>query len=700
VVFGCGCEVVVEEPADRCDGVGVEVHASVFEGAEDASSDVVGGGAVALSEALDGAAQPGTTETGAVGDQGAAVWCELGREHLEGRGELLLWRIGEAFLERGVLAADVPLMGELGLQRLGGLVLAMEAAYDSGKVGRTFGDITAVGLPGEGGLGAMQHGEREAPKRGNEALQRGIELIGGMQPGEQQTTTAVLGSRTLAAFCGDALEGLRVDSCARFVCTLAGAGAGLVGAQQHRQKQLRHGPGEVDALQRGDPRSQLVGQREQRRHQLLDGAEGALDGGLALRVAFTLRCVLGVELVESFFRTLGEVGRALIGEHLLAGLLVDRLLEHADDVLGALVVVDHDGVEEVLVTSADVLCRDQRELDAEGFELRRVGGELGVGDGHVEAEARSAWRSLPLWLGRRRGDVMLWSGRGAAQPRPQGALGQPQRRAEALLRELRVRFSKPQVGANAERSHGLAAQPKHPEQRGRDLEQRRGDRVLIMVFRRSGARRPAAPRQGGDDALEGGDGAATEPAEALSADLRLSRRGLERVASSRFSVRAIGSFASLAIAWIVALSFGSLLRISVCEDSMRQAMQVVMGSRLRLAIERRGDAAELLRRAFAVARRWDAVLSTYKPESPLSQLNRGALPSGTPPAELLRFAYLSGSVVKPMGPSISASVAAARPTASTRPVGSRGAVADRSIRAASARGWRSTRSSRSCAKRR
>lgn len=74
----------------------------------------------------------------------------------------------------------------------------------------------------------------------------------------------------------------------------------------------------------------------------------------------------------------------------------------------------------------------------------------------------------------------------------------------------------------------------------------------------------------------------------------------------------------------------------------RQAMQVVMGARLHLAIERRPGSAELLRRAFAIARRWDAMLSTYKPESPLSQLNRaGRGQSGGHPAEMLRFLRVS-----------------------------------------------------------
>jgi thiamine biosynthesis lipoprotein len=53
-----------------------------------------------------------------------------------------------------------------------------------------------------------------------------------------------------------------------------------------------------------------------------------------------------------------------------------------------------------------------------------------------------------------------------------------------------------------------------------------------------------------------------------------------------------------------------------------QGMQVVMGTRLRVAVERRADAAALLARAFAIARSWDAALSTYQPGSALSRLNR------------------------------------------------------------------------------
>lgn len=74
---------------------------------------------------------------------------------------------------------------------------------------------------------------------------------------------------------------------------------------------------------------------------------------------------------------------------------------------------------------------------------------------------------------------------------------------------------------------------------------------------------------------------------------------------------------------------------------LTQGMQVVMGTRLFIALEpptgQRG--AKILAEAFAIARAHDALLSNYRPESPLSLLNAGTLPAPTPGA-LLRFLRL------------------------------------------------------------
>jgi hypothetical protein len=117
----------------------------------------------------------------------------------------------------------------------------------------------------------------------------------------------------------------------------------------------------------------------------------------AERVAFALRSVLDFEVFEGgLARELRHVGCALIGDRVGAGLFSDCVGEHLGDVLGALVVVDEEGVEEALVAAADVLGGDELERDAEGAQVGGVGAELGGWQQHVEADTappgRPGWR--------------------------------------------------------------------------------------------------------------------------------------------------------------------------------------------------------------------------------------------------------------------------------------------------------------------
>lgn len=70
---------------------------------------------------------------------------------------------------------------------------------------------------------------------------------------------------------------------------------------------------------------------------------------------------------------------------------------------------------------------------------------------------------------------------------------------------------------------------------------------------------------------------------------------------------------------------------------MVRGVQVVMGTRLSIALSPpgKGDGAQILRRAFEVARGLDALLSNYNSDSALSQLNKQR--KARPPNELLRF---------------------------------------------------------------
>lgn len=71
---------------------------------------------------------------------------------------------------------------------------------------------------------------------------------------------------------------------------------------------------------------------------------------------------------------------------------------------------------------------------------------------------------------------------------------------------------------------------------------------------------------------------------------------------------------------------------------MERRSEWVMGTRLTIAVPAGRRAAAILREAFAIARELDAVLSDYKPESPLSRLGeRAGGPAAPVDARLLAF---------------------------------------------------------------
>jgi hypothetical protein len=113
--------------------------------------------------------------------------------------------------------------------------------------------------------------------------------------------------------------------------------------------------------------------------------------------------VLGTELFECGAGGLGHIGRALIDQDLESFSVVDGLAQGGNDLLGALVIVDDDGVEQILIAIADVLRGDEFEGDTEGLEVGGIGGELGVGNDDIEGEAPSPTGALAWRCGWREG---------------------------------------------------------------------------------------------------------------------------------------------------------------------------------------------------------------------------------------------------------------------------------------------------------
>ena len=166
--------------------------------------------------------------------------------------------------------------------------------------------------------------------------------------------------------------------------------------------------------------------------------------------------MLGAELLEGGAGGLGHVGSALVDDDLDAFSIVDRLGEAADDQLGVLLVVDDDGLEQRLVTAADVLGGDEIEGNAERLEVGGVGGELGLGQDEIEGEAAALGRASRRGTAGRRGSER-WIGGGAGQVRKPGtqrAGREGKTLTEALLCERAVLGRQTQPGTEQQRAHG------------------------------------------------------------------------------------------------------------------------------------------------------------------------------------------------------------------------------------------------------
>lgn len=185
-----------------------------------------------------------------------------------------------------------------------------------------------------------------------------------------------------------------------------------------------------------------------------------------------MRRMLCDGIFEGRARRLGKVGRSLVGDDLHALPSSERFGQHLNDVVGTLVVVDDHGLEELLVTTPDVLGGHELEGNAEGGGVGRVGAELGPGDDEVEAES---WTTAPAraFL-RRRGRLRQHLGRRVVtwprEPMAERSVGKRQRLAESRLGECRDLGLQPEPRANDQPSKGGPTELDVAEERRRHGE--------------------------------------------------------------------------------------------------------------------------------------------------------------------------------------------------------------------------------------
>jgi hypothetical protein len=147
------------------------------------------------------------------------------------------------------------------------------------------------------------------------------------------------------------------------------------------------------------------------------------------------------DFLEGIDGSLSHVGGALV-DNVLGPLGSSQgISQHAGDEVGALVVVDDDRIEQVLVATADVLCCDELQGDAERRQSRGIGRNQGVGQQEVEAESGTPWSALSR-CGRRRGrpqdrSLPFVLARWVTQPRTESPRAEREGLAEPLLRHAR-----------------------------------------------------------------------------------------------------------------------------------------------------------------------------------------------------------------------------------------------------------------------
>jgi hypothetical protein len=166
-------------------------------------------------------------------------------------------------------------------------------------------------------------------------------------------------------------------------------------------------------------------------------------------------------------------------------------------VVGALVVVDQDRVEQRLVAASEILGRDELEGDAEGLQRGGVAGELGFGKQHVEGESRATRRAAATGSGRRgrgleRGKQGLGVTAIARDPGAQGARRECQRATELLLGKA-MDAVQALPCSHDQALHSASAQGDPREDRGDDLEQGASASELSLPLARARVVRGTTP---------------------------------------------------------------------------------------------------------------------------------------------------------------------------------------------------------------
>lgn len=350
--------------------------------------------AVTLDESREGESEPGGARTDATAEEHRALWYPHRGDGVEGLAEEgcgVSAARGEAGLVGGVLLVEADELSLLAFAAVAvGTMFVVETADDGGEVAAAVADVVAVHLRAKGHLGAVEDLERVETEVVDEGLARAGQGVDVVDVGEQEPGAAVRGAGLVAVASGEVGELVGGESGSSLESVAGRPGAELVGAQHGGDDEASCGLGQGGIAQSRDHGGEAIGQGEERSGHGLDGLESALDGGLGPWVSLALRGVLGLELFECASGLGSHVGRALVGEDLCAPQVGECVGQEADDCLCALVVIDDDGVEQVLVAAADVLCGEELQGDTEDGQVGGVGGELSVGQHDVEREARAA----------------------------------------------------------------------------------------------------------------------------------------------------------------------------------------------------------------------------------------------------------------------------------------------------------------------
>jgi hypothetical protein len=199
-----------------------------------------------------------------------------------------------------------------------------------------------------------------------------------------------------------------------------------------------------------------------------------------------------------------------------------------DDVVSAFPVIDDNRVEEVLVSTSDILGSDKLQRDSEGLEVGGIRGDLSIREEDIETESRSARRAFfgTLLFGGRshRGDGRSLVA--VCHPVPEGARAQSESLAEALLCQLGMLLLQAEIGAHDQRSDRGFSQRDVSQDGGRHAEQRVQKSVVLKreIFLPLSGRSPDVG-QDVECALKRSHGPRAQAAQALRIYI-LAARGL------------------------------------------------------------------------------------------------------------------------------------------------------------------------------